>query len=400
MKFCARAFICSFSLLCLHIAIRIWCFNNCKENYKGTVNLQSNNFGLRSETDKYSSKLLYLQRTLNDSVNNCSTDIGFKTILFFNEPDFKNARGRNDVIYKDCECKNCIISHNKSKLLTADAVIFYIGIRNERMGKYPPVHYKNRNPNQAWIFTSAEPPEHYYNIDYKSPFWRNTMNWSCLYRLDSDIPNPYGYLIRSDEFNMLDYESMYDKKTRNALWIVSHCHVASARRKFILEMISNGFDVDILGSCSQDGQKVDGDKLLQIVSSYKFYLAFENSLCVDYITEKYFNYYNFSWILIVRGGANYNYLLPKDTYINTADFQNNSMLVQYLLELGNDRSRYMNYLKNKNKYISIRWPGNMHCEICRRLNNINQFRKSYADLDTYLNKKQCDRPKDLERISF
>ena len=399
MKFCSRVFV-VFLLLWFHIIIFCWHFIKVKHVYKANADISpANLIQPKSNTDMNGEYALYVPNVQqNEKV--CNSDVGFKTILFYNEPDFMRARKRNDVIYQDCECKNCIISHNKSKLLTADAVIFYIGIRNERMGNSPPVDSQERNPNQAWIFMSNEPPEHYYNMDYMSPSWQNTMNWSCLYRLDSDIPNPYGFLIPSNDSDTLDYNSIYERKTRNALWIVSHCHVASARRKYVLEMIENGFDVDILGGCSNDGQKIDGDKLQEIIPSYKFFLAFENSLCIDYISEKYFNNYNISWILVVRGGANYNHLLPKDTYINTADFQNMSSLVNYLLELGNDRDRYTNFLKNKNKYVSIRWPGNKHCEICRRLNNINQYRKSYNDLDEYLNANQCHRPTDLETNYF
>jgi hypothetical protein len=161
-------------------------------------------------------------------------------------------------------------------------------------------------------------------------------------------------------------------------------------------MIKNGFNVDIMGGCGTDGRKIDVDMLEQLIPSYKFFLAFENSLCIDYISEKYFNNYNSSWILVVRGGADYNRLLPKDTFINTADFTSVSNLVSFLSNLGNDRLRYISYLKLKNKYYSIRWPGNKHCEICRRLNNLNQYRKSYADLDMYLT-NQCSRPTDLSQ---
>ena len=340
-------------------------------------------------------RLFYQTKSVTFHGKQCHENNGYKIILFFNEPMYMKGNYRRDAVYKDCECKNCIISHNKSKLKIADAVIFYIGIRNERMGKQPPLNTSNRNSNQVWIFTSVEPPEHYYNTDFKSEAWQKTMNWSCLYRLDSDIPNPYGYLITSLEFDKRDYEYIYNEKTRNAIWIVSHCQVASSRRQYVLEMIENGFDVDIFGGCGSDGSKIDAAELQKVIPLYKYFLAFENSICVDYISEKFFNNYNYSWIVVVRGGADYNKLLPVDTFINTANFKNVSILVQYLTKLGNDRSRYVNFLKNKNKYISIRWPGNKHCEICRRLNNLTKFNKTYADLESYLTKDQCFRPNDL-----
>ncbi|XP_053381692.1 alpha-(1,3)-fucosyltransferase C-like [Mercenaria mercenaria] len=263
------------------------------------------------------------------------------------------------------------------------------------MGNDPPINMKQRNPDQAWIFTTVEPPEHYYNTDYKSISWHNTMNWSSLYRLDSDIPNPYGILIRSNEDKVQNYIPVYNAKTRNALWMVSHCQVASARRQYVNEMIRLGFPVDILGGCGSDGRKLSSEELEHIIPTYKYFLAFENSFCTDYISEKFFQNYNSSWIVVVRGGANYKLLLPEQTYINTADFLNITTLVEYLLSLGNDRNRYIEFLRNKDKYISIRWPGNRHCEICRRLNNITRYRKIYKTLDPYLTAEQCFMPKDL-----
>jgi alpha-1,3-fucosyltransferase len=38
---------------------------------------------------------------------------------------------------------------------------------------------------------------------------------------------------------------------------------------------------------------------------YKFYLSFENSLCSDYVTEKFWKILNFNIVPIVLGGANY-----------------------------------------------------------------------------------------------
>ena len=39
---------------------------------------------------------------------------------------------------------------------------------------------------------------------------------------------------------------------------------------------------------------------------YKFYLAFENSLCTDYITEKFFGVLKLNIIPVVMGAGNYD----------------------------------------------------------------------------------------------
>ncbi|XP_045199089.1 alpha-(1,3)-fucosyltransferase fut-5-like [Mercenaria mercenaria] len=395
MRFHSRAFLVySFILLiCMHLMIKKQDKGN-NDHTTRTLLVQSINFS--KVTINISHNLLYFTSNIFDiSAKESKTTIDRKIIVFFNVPEYMQVNARKDTLYRDCEYKNCIISFDINKMLIADAVIFYVGIRNKRMGKDPPIDLKQRNPNQAWIFTSVEPPEHFYNTDYQSASWHNTMNWSSLYRLDSDIPNPYGCLIRSMTINKQDYVSIYNAKTRNALWMVSHCQVSSARRLYVTELIRSGFDVDIIGECSSDGRKLSPDEFEQIVHSYKYYLAFENSFCEDYISEKFFQHFNLSWIIVVRGGANYKRLLPKNTYINTADFSNISILADYLLTLGNDKERYVEFLRNKDKYVSIRWHANRNCEICRRLNNLSKYRKTYTSLGEYLTGGQCFRPKDL-----
>lgn len=53
---------------------------------------------------------------------------------------------------------------------------------------------------------------------------------------------------------------------------------------------------------------------------YKFYLSFENSICRDYVTEKFYNALLFKTVPIVYGGANYSAVAPKGSYINVRDF--------------------------------------------------------------------------------
>ncbi|XP_053391465.1 alpha-(1,3)-fucosyltransferase C-like [Mercenaria mercenaria] len=400
MKFHVRTLALFSFIIFLNLALRIIQNRETEQQKQNSIQNFSTylwqNRTFVTTINHFSSKnRLYFTRNIFDNFSGeIKSTIGQKIILFFNEPEYMRKLGKKDAVYKDCEYKNCIISHDKNKLSIANAVIFYIGIRNERMGKEPPINMKQRNPNQAWIFTTVEPPEHFYNADYRSKFWHNTMNWSSLYMLDSDIPNPYGCLVRTKELTSSDYDSVYNSKTRNALWMVSHCEVASARRRYVIEMTKNGFDVDILGGCGTDGRKVSMQEFAQIVPTYKFLLAFENSFCNDYISEKFFHHYNSSWIIVVRGGANYNRLLPYKTYINTADFSKVSTLVDFLSNLANDKDKYIEFLRNKDRYVSIRWPGNRNCEICRRLNNLSNYVKSYTTLDQYLTVNQCFQPSD------
>ena len=78
-----------------------------------------------------------------------------------------------------------------------------------------------------------------------------------------------------------------------------------------------------------------------IERDYKFYLAFENSLCRDYVTEKFYNPLLFSTVPIVYGEADYEAIgAPTNSYIDVKHFSSGIAFVffkikSYLLNLTN-----------------------------------------------------------------
>ena len=63
---------------------------------------------------------------------------------------------------------------------------------------------------------------------------------------------------------------------------------------------------------------------------YHFYLSFENAMCKDYITEKFFMVLNQNVIPVVFTGANMSAVAPPHSYINVADFPTIQELVAHL----------------------------------------------------------------------
>lgn len=86
---------------------------------------------------------------------------------------------------------------------------------------------------------------------------------------------------------------------------------------------------------------------------YKFYLSFENSICRDYVTgatklkscfyqeslsspcnsEKFYNALLFNVVPVVYGGANYNAVAPKGSYIDVRDFTSGKYYIYIHLNL-------------------------------------------------------------------
>ena len=109
-------------------------------------------------------------------------------------------------------------------------------------------------------------------------------------------------------------------------------------------------DVFGTGKCSDPGLKCDRSQdktcLKMLDTSYKvtvclfvssqfsllqFYLALENSLCTDYITEKFWKVLDYNVIPVVLNGANMSNIAPKHSYIDFKDFNNNITGVTFTL---------------------------------------------------------------------
>ena len=76
---------------------------------------------------------------------------------------------------------------------------------------------------------------------------------------------------------------------------------------------------------------------------YKYYLAFENSVCLDYISEKTYKPYLAKAIPILMGGGQFNRVLPPNSYIDVMDFDSPKALAEYLKYLDQNEDKYMEY---------------------------------------------------------
>lgn len=114
-------------------------------------------------------------------------------------------------------------------------------------------------------------------------------------------------------------------KTKKVAWFVSNCGARNNRLQYAREL-GKYIEVDIYGGCgSLKCPRSDDKKCFNILESdYKFYLAFENSNCRDYITEKLFvNGLGHDVLPIVMGGR-------PDDYQKSAPEGKSLMLFHYL----------------------------------------------------------------------
>ena len=167
--------------------------------------------------------------------------------------------------------------------------------------------------------------------------------------------------------------------------------------------------VDIYGkcgnlTCANEYDWASHDCLDMLNTTYMFYLSFENSLCLDYITDKFYRAIAIDVVPIVRGGTGqqeYTKLVPRNWFINTAEFSSPKYLAEYLLYLKDNPVEYAKYFHGRDLYdINCAWSlGGCFaqidwCKFCEKLNDDSQPNKTIPDITKFWNVSNCINPAD------
>ncbi|GFN73899.1 alpha-(1,3)-fucosyltransferase [Plakobranchus ocellatus] len=289
--------------------------------------------------------------------------------------------------YSRCEFTNF---SRKADLLMVNAA---------RIKNYP---LPERRKGALLMMYTKEPPTfkrfHFLN----STDYMGSVNWTRSVFPGSTFMAHYRDIIQRAPPADKDYEAIFDQKRKEAAWFVTHCQTHSKREEYVKRM-SRELRVDIYGacgskSCGKYGFEMGGEKdvcLDLLRRDYKFYISFENSMCTGYITEKFFNMYeDVDVIPVVRGGGEYSEFAPKDTFVNAADFKTPEALGQYLRQLGQNKARYIEMLKKKDNYLSVKPREKFHCTLCKALHTRSHVPSVYPDFYKWM-MDNCWKPTDL-----
>ena len=237
--------------------------------------------------------------------------------------------------FEQCPVSNCHLTNDRdeqSSLADFDAILFHLRNMNSGRG-VPDPNQMRRRPQQRYVSFLMESPQH---DDFQYDRFKNFFNWTMTYRLDSDIPHPYGRVIainsnftytqklyeagrwehiyneahfastlesRSKEFRALS------KRSKAVAWIVSKCGSKSDRENYVRELRRH-IQVDIFGGCGKKkcDIKYQGERSSRVDNctaaverDYMFYLSFENSLCDQYVTEKLWERLKMNVVPVVLG---------------------------------------------------------------------------------------------------
>ncbi|GFO07220.1 alpha-(1,3)-fucosyltransferase c-like [Plakobranchus ocellatus] len=282
----------------------------------------------------------------------------------------------NDPSFAGCDYDNCVYTGN---VVTADTdAVFIFGVGLKESTPLP----KLRLPHQTYIIASWEPPAFIWSdtLTNEHSKWNHFFNATMTYRIDADISYRYGKLDFQPrrQSELPNYRMIARLKTRTAIWMVSNCGPTPSKRMAYVKEMQKYIDIDIFGVCGEPCELNDERCVADFSSTYKFYLAFENSFSTDYVTEKLFKLFvdDMHIIPVVRGAVDYNREFPEKSLVNSANFKNPQELALFLKALGADEMEYSNYLEVKDRYRAITF-GNRWCYLCEYLHKEALLNKNH-----------------------
>ena len=326
--------------------------------------------------------------------------------------DFTQFNGQN------CRETNCKLTYDKRDFTNSKVVIFRALTMPSRTEM---LNLQQRRPkDQVWIYFTLENP---IVTSYMAPHKNrrdldNVFNWTMNYMRDSDIYHPYGFYLplNHSEFSPPSSINHAKGKSRLAVWTCSgHGLFVNERKLRVLyvRQLRKHIPIDVYGKsaiyfhqpslkkkCIKGKDYYGTEDCRSLLQNYKFFLAFENMNCEDYITEKYWcTPLELGMVPVVMGGADYKALAIPGSYINVMDFPSIKKLAEYLLFLDENDDEYNRYFEWKKYYkvggclrprvnMSNNYP--WMCEVCAAANNHSLAKKTYRKIQDFYNPdKRC-----------
>ncbi|KAI6186309.1 Alpha-(1,3)-fucosyltransferase C [Aphelenchoides besseyi] len=336
-----------------------------------------------------------------------SSDSKLPIVLFWT-PYFGNEMSYLFLQHPECPFK-CLFTTNQSFADSADVRVLH---PPDFRDLFPP-----HNPTALNAHLIFESPA---NTPHNKMFIADYFNITISYHSQATIYYPYNEFVEIDGTETADQlwtQEQIEKavmfKTKKVLVSISNCHIVTSGRNAYVEALAKHIKITKVGSCYL--QHVDDQTLHKLIAEHYFLLAFENSVCPEYTTEKYWRLKDLVVpVILSRGVTNSNNVL-NGTFIAASDFESPRKLADYLNSLIDDKSKYMKYFEWTKKYrktmngddVPATLNSNTGCHLCRLATlkptlppvNIPEYWNQEKCIGHYANEllKQSDHFKDAEQ---
>ena len=297
------------------------------------------------------------------------------------------------ISFDGCEYTNCVVRYtsNPPKALGADLVLMYLHFNTRGnaslMDAVNKVHLQSERENltTAWLVNTHEPPS-YGRYKWHNMF--NSFDGAANYQRESMVYRPYGRpILRTTTDSITKTINYAANKTKGAFAYVSHCTSKGFDRLKLMRELGKYIDVDIYGKCT-DNVPCRGRDYLRcfqtLHSKYHFYLSFENSLCKDYITEKFWKVLKGDghYIPVAVGGLSlddYEAVAPKDSFLHVYNFSSVENLGKYMKSLTQNHTAFNRYHEWRNSY-DIDFGPSVACKYCEIANFPSDYRIKQSNI--------------------
>jgi hypothetical protein len=234
----------------------------------------------------------------------------------------------------------CLITTDRSRLEQATAVVFHLPELDQ-------IKLPRKRSGQMWVAWSMECHLHRpWSTDRR---FMALFDLTMTYEFNSDVPVPY---IWTGILEPLQAPPGPKDPGLLAASFISSKANQSRRIEFTRELMEH-IEVHSFGRLLQNRwlpEDAGPATKLGVLANYKFTLAFENAIAVDYVTEKFFDPLIAGSVPVYLGAPNIGGFAPGEhCFINAVDFESPKTLAKYLLALNQDDAAYGRYLEWKHK---------------------------------------------------
>uniref|UniRef100_A0A914ICB3 Fucosyltransferase n=1 Tax=Globodera rostochiensis TaxID=31243 RepID=A0A914ICB3_GLORO len=287
---------------------------------------------------------------------------------------------------------SCDYTDDRRIETNASAIIFFLHEKCPIDG-WP----QHRRADQTYVMFTAESPVNtlpYYNRSIMTDTWFNA---TVTYRTDSTVAMPYDRLVRitpdtpeEDVWTDLEVLNKVRNKSALAFQVVSNCN-ASSGRELLVKKLSEFMPIDVSGGCTQ--RACDQNCYWQKMESHFFYLAFENSVCPQYVTEKFWRSLRALTVpVVLQRAVLAGVEVPQNAFIAADDFGSVKELADHLKALQNDTKRYLQHFEwtkryRKSHFAILNSPLCTLCQFAHR--QFEQDLTNTVNLDKHWTTKDC-----------
>ncbi|XP_021549918.1 alpha-(1,3)-fucosyltransferase 10 [Neomonachus schauinslandi] len=219
-----------------------------------------------------------------------------------------------------------------------------------------------RKAHHDWALFHEESPKNNYKLFHKPVI--TLFNYTATFSRHSHLPLTTQYLEGVEVLKSLRYlvplRSKNNLRRRLAplVYVQSDCDPPSDRDSYVRELMTY-IEVDSYGECLRNKDlpqqlknpaSMDAEGFYRIIAQYKFILAFENAVCDDYITEKFWRPLKLGVVPVYYGSPSIADWLPSNrSAILVSEFAHPRELASYIRQLDHDDRLYEAYIEWKLK---------------------------------------------------